>query len=95
MTQVSRSRKVRRRELKAEWRPQRRINRFGRIPASCGLRFRKICPRNRCGTVGMRPVVPCRQVLGGIVYRLRTGCQWQAVPAQFGSGRTCHRQFRE
>jgi putative transposase len=34
-------------------------------------------------------------VLGGILYRLRTGCQWKAIPAEFGSGSTCHRRFQE
>ena len=29
-----------------------------------------------------------------IVYRLRTGCQWKAMPEQFGSGSTCHARFQ-
>ena len=34
-------------------------------------------------------------VLAAIVYRLRTGCQWKALPAQFGSGSTCHLRFQQ
>jgi transposase len=34
-------------------------------------------------------------VMGGIIYRLRTGCQWRAIPPAFGSGQTCHRRFQE
>jgi putative transposase len=33
--------------------------------------------------------------LAAIVYRLRTGCQWKALPAQFGSGSTCHLRFQQ
>jgi len=40
-------------------------------------------------------VVPSRRVLDGILYVLRTGCQWKAVPPEFGSGSTCHRRFQE
>jgi transposase len=29
------------------------------------------------------------------VYRLRTGCQWKALPRDFGSGSTCHARFQE
>ena len=42
-----------------------------------------------------RPPVPVREVLAGIVFRLRTGCQWKALPREFGSGSTCHRRFKE
>ena len=36
-----------------------------------------------------------RKVLSGIFYVLRTGCQWKAVPAEFGSGSSLHRYFQE
>ena len=44
---------------------------------------------------GGRPRMPPRKVLAGIAYRLRTGCQWKAIPGEFGSGATCHRRFQE
>lgn len=34
-----------------------------------------------------------RQILAGIFYVLRTGCQWQAVPRKFGAPSTIHRRF--
>jgi transposase len=34
-------------------------------------------------------------VLAGIIFKLRTGCQWKALPSEFGSGSTCHRRFAE
>ena len=45
-------------------------------------------------TVG-RPAVGFRAVFNGIMYVLRTGCQWKAVPEQFGSGSTVHKRFQE
>jgi transposase len=44
---------------------------------------------------GGRPPVSDRVALRGILYRLRTGCQWDAIPAEFGSRSTCYRRFVE
>jgi len=51
-------------------------------------------PEKPLGTPG-RPVVPFRKVVNGVLYVLRTGCQWKAVPDQYGSGSTVHRRFQE
>jgi putative transposase len=32
--------------------------------------------------------------MAGIIYVLRTGCQWNAAPKEFGSGKTLHRYFQ-
>jgi putative transposase len=48
----------------------------------------------RPGTEG-RPVVPYRVVFNGILYVLRTGCQWKHAPEKFGSGSTLHRRFQQ
>lgn len=32
--------------------------------------------------------------MAGIVYRLKTGCQWKALPREFGSGSAVHRRFQ-
>jgi transposase len=45
-------------------------------------------------TVG-RPTIPFRKVVDGILYVLRTGCQWKMLPSEFGSGSTCHRRFQQ
>jgi len=45
-------------------------------------------------TVG-RPIVRYRKVIDGILYVLRTGCQWKMLPKEYGSGSTCHRRFQE
>jgi transposase len=44
---------------------------------------------------GGRPRANLRQVMNGIYYVLRTGCQWKAVPTYYGSGSTIHRYFQE
>jgi transposase len=42
---------------------------------------------------GRKPLEP-RRVFEGIVYVLRTGCQWKALPqAQFGSPSSIHKYF--
>ena len=33
------------------------------------------------------------KVMDGIVYVLRTGCQWKMLPKEYGSSSTCHRRF--
>jgi putative transposase len=44
--------------------------------------------------IGGRPPADRRQVMAGILYVLRTGCQWNAAPKEFGSGKTLHRYFQ-
>lgn len=44
--------------------------------------------------VGGRPPADPRQLMAGILYVLRTGCQWNAAPKEFGSGKTLHRYFQ-
>ena len=44
--------------------------------------------------VGGRPAADPRRVIAGILYVLRTGCQWNAVPHEYGSGKTLHRYFQ-
>jgi len=41
-----------------------------------------------------RPPLPARQVFAGILYVLRTGCMWKAVPSEYGSGSAVHARFQ-
>lgn len=41
-----------------------------------------------------RPRTDLRRVLDGIIYRLRSGVQWNHLPAEFGSDTTVHRWFQ-
>ncbi len=44
--------------------------------------------------IGGRPAADGRKVISGILYVLRTGCQWNALPKEYGSGKTAHRYFQ-
>jgi len=66
-----------------------------RIPDDLWLEIDPILGKEKePGTKG-RPPVPFRKVLDGILFILRTGCQWKALPREYGSGSTCHRRFQQ
>jgi putative transposase len=66
-----------------------------RIPDELWDEFKKILPREKPSKTVGRPIVKYRLVLDGILYVLRTGCQWKMLPKEYGSGSTCHRRFQE
>ena len=68
---------------------------FANIPDRLWKEVETILPPPKPRPFGGRPPNDNRQVLAGIVYRLRTGCQWKAIPPQFGSGSTCHERFQQ
>ncbi len=68
---------------------------FRDIPDPLWEQIAPLIPVRQKKTLRGRPPAPTREVLAGIVYRLRTGCQWKALPRDFGSGSTCHRRFQE
>jgi transposase len=62
-----------------------------RIPHELWNEIRMIIPNEkRINTIG-RLVVSFWNVLEGILYVLRTGCQWKMLQEEYGSGSTCHR----
>ena len=65
------------------------------VPDELWNEFKKILPKEKPSKTIGRPIVPYRKVLDGILYILRTGCQWNLVPKEYGSGSTCHRRFQE
>ena len=74
---------------------KKRLGTIWRIPDDIWEEVKSLLPPQRpAGLVG-RPAVPYRTALDGILYVLRTGCQWKAVPKEFGSGSTCHKRFQE
>ena len=68
---------------------------FRDIPEALWEQIAPLIPVHRKTTLRGRPRVPDREVMAGIVYRLRTGCQWKALPQDFGSGSTCHARFQD
>lgn len=41
-----------------------------------------------------RPRIDARRAFDGIIYRLRTSCQWNHLPEKFGSDSSVHRTFQ-
>jgi transposase len=56
---------------------------------------KKVLPKEKSSKTVGRSIVPYRKVLDGILYILRTGCQWKMLPKEHGSGSTIHRRFQE
>lgn len=67
---------------------------FAEIPDALWEQVEPLLPGPPAGPRRGRPPIPDRIVLSGIVYRLRTGSQWKALPEQFSSGSTCHARFQ-
>jgi transposase len=70
-------------------------SRFHQIPEALWQRIDLVIPIYQNGGKGGRPRLPMRNVVGGILYVLATGCQWKAMPKQFGSGSAIHAYFQE
>ena len=64
------------------------------IPDELWNRIERLLPPDKPPGANGRPRVPNRTVLNGILYVLRTGCQWKMVPRQYSSGSTCHLRFQ-
>ena len=75
---------------------RRSAKRDGRraIPDDLWILIEPLLPPDKPPGSNGRPRVPNRTVLNGILYVLRTGCQWKMVPREYGSGSTCHRRFQ-
>jgi transposase len=57
--------------------------------------WNRVAPLLPGGPGGGRSRKANRPIFAGVVYRLKTGCQWKALPREFGSGSTVHRRFAE
>ena len=72
-----------------------RASRFHQIPEALWERIEAVIPNYKTSSKGGRPRLPMRNVVAGILYVLSTGCQWKAMPKQFGSGSAIHAYFQE
>ena len=71
-----------------------RVDASFRMPDSMWNRIEGLLPKFRRSRKGGRPRAEWRPVIDGIFYVLRTGCQWSALPREFGSKSTVHRYFQ-
>ena len=65
-----------------------------RIPDDLWLIVRHVLPPAELRRSRGRPWIDSRRIVDGVLYVLRTGCQWKAVPREYGSGSTVHRRFQ-
>ena len=70
-------------------------SKFHQISDALWERIAPLLPNYNRSCKGGRPRLPLRNVATGILYVLRTGCQWKAMPVQFGSGSAIHAYFQE
>ena len=73
---------------------RRRVPTVWRVPDDMWNRIAILLPIEEFLPTGGRRWLPPRRVLDGVLYVLRTGCQWKAVPREFGTGSTIHRRFQ-
>jgi putative transposase len=66
-----------------------------RIPDELWDEIKNVLPKEKSSKTVGRPIIPYRKVLDGILYVLRTGCQWKMLPKEHGSDSTCHRRFQQ
>ena len=76
-------------------RKRKMLGTIRRIPDGLWMEVQPLLPPEKKRGTNGRPMVSFRIVLDGILYVLRTGCQWKMLPAEYGSGSTCHRRFQE
>jgi len=57
--------------------------------------FRKLIPKPKRKKVPGRPRMDDRKAMTAILYVLRTGCQWKALPRSLGVGSTVHLRFQQ
>lgn len=66
---------------------------FTDVPDELWERIQRWIPPNVRSPFAGPKFLPDPTIMSGILYRLRTGCQWDAIPKASGSGRTCYRRF--
>jgi len=80
---------------KYQYRKKKYLPTIRHIPDSVWNEVKDILPEEKPSKTVGRPAVSFRTVMDGILYILRTGCQWKMLPREYGSGSTCHRRFQE
>ncbi len=65
------------------------------VPDGFWAKAEPLIPNDKRSPKGGRPPTDHRKILNGILYVLRTGCQWKMLPREYGSGSTAHRHFQD
>lgn len=73
---------------------QRRMPTLWDVPDDLWNRIEPILNADDPVRVRGRPKADRRKVLDGIIFQLRTGCQWNVIPKVYGDDSTIHRYFQ-
>ena len=65
------------------------------IPDELWKKIEPLLPKEKRKKKSGRPRMDDRQALTAMLYVLRTGCQWNALPRSLGASSTVHDRFRE
>lgn len=66
-----------------------------RIPDELWVRLRPLLPSMKKSPLGGRPSTKnLRPIADAIFYKMRTGCQWNAIPRSFAPSSTVHDYFQ-
>ena len=65
-----------------------------RIPDDLWNEIKNILPDEKPENTIGRPIVPYRKVLDGVLFFLRTGCQWKMLPKEYGLVQHAKKDFR-
>ena len=57
--------------------------------------IKPLLPRHKRRKLGGRPPMDDLKAMTAILYVLRTGCQWKALPRSLGAGSTVHLRFQQ
>jgi transposase len=64
------------------------------IPDALWLQMVRVLPPPKARKKEGRPRMDDRQAMTAILYVLRTGCQWKALPRSLGAASTVHDRFQ-
>ena len=74
--------------IDVHYRPIKHLPTIKNIPNELWDEIKLLVPSEKPNKSIGRPIILFRKVLDGIVYILRTGCQWKMLPKEYGSGST-------
>jgi transposase len=64
------------------------------LPDALWAQVAPLIPPDPRSPKGGRPPTDHRKILNGLLYVLRTGCQWKMMPCEYGSSSTAHEHFQ-
>ena len=94
MARIANRNSGRKRRRIEDRKPVKRVAGWRDVPDHFWERLAPLIPENARSPKGGRPGVPHRKVFDGILYVLRTGCQWKMMPREYGSGSVAHSHFQ-